>query len=269
MENALFTNSALSVRKLQISLRKIKLKDPWLFFLRGENKNCQSTRRQASRGCCHPCSSQPPRLPLRSQNPKCSHTAGGTGAESCSRSSPAAGPACPCQAGSQRLAALLSVLIKPDFCRALMKTVAFDFSAQCSAWKETQWLLFSFSLEGIRISQPAPGISEHYTCLIFSFVLSGMASCSRKAKLDRTGPFMGHMFLIAGSAPCKWPEVLRMNATNLTQAGKVLRLVFSWTGIPTCFVSDEGSLFWCPKSGVLLSNKKVSTLSHKLLTVLL
>lgn len=54
---------------------------------------------------------------------------------------------------------------------------------------------------------------------------------------------MGHMFLIAGNAPHKWPEVLHMKATNLTQTGKVLRLVFSWTGIPTCIVSDEGSLF--------------------------
>lgn len=74
-------------------------------------------------------------------------------------------------------------------------------------------------------------------------MFSGAASCSRKANLGRAGPFMGHMFLIAGSAPCKWPEVLHMNATNLTQTGKVLRLVFSWTGIPTCIVSDEGSLF--------------------------
>lgn len=32
MENALFTNSAVSVRKLQISIGKIKLKYPWLFF---------------------------------------------------------------------------------------------------------------------------------------------------------------------------------------------------------------------------------------------
>jgi len=32
MENALFTNSAVSVRKLHISIRKIKLRCPWLFF---------------------------------------------------------------------------------------------------------------------------------------------------------------------------------------------------------------------------------------------
>lgn len=51
------------------------------------------------------------------------------------------------------------------------------------------------------------------------------------------------MFLIAGNAPHKWPEVLHMNATNLTQTGKVLRLVFSGTEILLAVVSDEGSLF--------------------------
>lgn len=191
-------------------MRKIKLKDPWLFFfLQGENKNYQSTCKQASRGCCYPCSSQAPCLPLRSQNPKCSHTARGTRTESCPRSSPVAIPVCLWQAGNQKPVVFLLVLIKPDFCRALMKTVAFDFSPRCSAWKETQLLLFSFLLEGIHISQPAPGISKHYTCLIFSFVLSGMASCSRKANLE-----LGHLWdicfwlqevpLVNGLKCCVW-----------------------------------------------------------------
>lgn len=38
MKSAVFTNSAVSVTKLQISIGKIKLKYPWLFFLQEENK---------------------------------------------------------------------------------------------------------------------------------------------------------------------------------------------------------------------------------------
>lgn len=60
MENALFTNSALSVRKLQISLRKIKLKDPWLFFCEEKTKTARVlVGKQAEGAAIHAAPSHP------------------------------------------------------------------------------------------------------------------------------------------------------------------------------------------------------------------
>lgn len=67
MENALFTNSAVSVRKLQISIGKTKMKYPWLFFLQGENRIAKNIVGELAE-VVFLCSSRLPSLPLRSRN---------------------------------------------------------------------------------------------------------------------------------------------------------------------------------------------------------
>lgn len=71
MEKAIFTNSAVSVTKLQISIGKIKLKYPWLVFLQEENKIAKSIVGGLTE-IFFLCSSQTLSLPLRSRNQRCS-----------------------------------------------------------------------------------------------------------------------------------------------------------------------------------------------------
>lgn len=55
---------------------------------------------------------------------------------------------------------------------------------------------------------------------------------------------MGHMFLIAVDAHCKWLEVLCVDSANSAQTVKALRLLFSRIGAPEQIVSDSGNLVY-------------------------
>ena len=63
-----------------------------------------------------------------------------------------------------------------------------------------------------------------------------------RVHIDFCGPFMNSMWLILQDAFSKWPEVVRMN-NDITSAAtiKVLRSIFSHTGVPRSLVSDNGS----------------------------
>jgi hypothetical protein len=50
--------------------------------------------------------------------------------------------------------------------------------------------------------------------------------------VDFAGPFLGKMFLIAGDAYSKWPEVMKMTPTEASKIISELMKVFARNGLP-------------------------------------
>lgn len=126
MENVIFTSSALSVRKLQISTGRVKLKDPWLLFREEQTKSPRAPA-DGRVEAAFPRSSQPPSLPLGTRNPQRSGAARGSQRHRRAGSCPGSSRQLTCnplQPGSRQFL----VLAKPGFLRSPNENSGFDFS---------------------------------------------------------------------------------------------------------------------------------------------
>ncbi|KAL5250031.1 hypothetical protein ACHWQZ_G015941 [Mnemiopsis leidyi] len=65
----------------------------------------------------------------------------------------------------------------------------------------------------------------------------------QRIHMDFAGPFQGYMWLLIQDAYSKWPEIVKMTSTTAPALTRVLRDIFSRTGIPYAAVSDNGPQF--------------------------
>lgn len=79
----------------------------------------------------------------------------------------------------------------------------------------------------------------------------------QRIHIDFAGPFLNKTFLVAVDACSKWPEVFTMSSTTSGHTTKVLRELFSRTGVPEQLVSNNGPQFTSKRFGPFLKHNGI------------
>ena len=80
----------------------------------------------------------------------------------------------------------------------------------------------------------------------------------QRIHMDFCGPFMSSMWLVIQDSYSKWPEIIKMSSTTTAAVIKVLREVFSRTGIPFVIVSDNGPQFISEELQAFMKSNRIN-----------